>query len=208
MTEDHRPSDVALSGTEASTSDRHLAGVGPAYGTPGTARMRHVIFETQEKADAFIADLTTQTGGTSATGRPRAHVEAPGEVEADLHRDTPAEEVAEGAVNGTFAGGIAGGVIGLLGIVIAGALTGGAAVPVILGMVAVGAGVGAATGAVGGVVGVEEHGTLGEYQVHRHQYEELHGALQSGHTPVAVDPSIPENLLTRVMTAHEGRLLT
>jgi hypothetical protein len=136
---------------------------------------------------------------------------------ADVHGGTP-EDAGAGAIKGTEAGlavGAVAGVLtttGVLGVAAATAATvatGGLALPVILGMAALGAGVGAAVGGVGGAAGVDEtHGAGNHaYEVDHGHYDNVNARMEQGHHVVAVDDSIPAGLLEETCARHGGHFI-
>lgn len=195
-----------------------------------TEAMKHYIFPTAADADAFITDLQSQgvvrpevgttnyrragTVSTPATGYtdPALGTAAPAYVEGS----GTAEDAAAGAVKGTGVGAAVGATAGVLGT--AGALgaaaatvaTGGLALPLILGMTALGAGVGAAVGGVGGAAGVDETGH-GEgydyYEQNDTRYNEVETATNAGGRAVAVDDSVPADVVAAAAGRHNGRLV-
>ena len=182
--------------------------------------MRHIAFPTEQAADAFQQDLVSQgvarpeLGRASVSPMAAAVVAEPHGVVAEPHGGT-AEDAGVGAVKGTEAGllvGAAAGVLtttGILGAAAATAVTvatGGLALPVILGMAALGAGVGAAVGGVGGAAGVDEtHGAAHHaYEVDHGHYTDVNTRLGQGQHVIAVDDSIPAELVEEACIRHGG----
>ncbi len=174
--------------------------------------MKHILFPTVADADAFIADL--QSSGAihpevrTATLNRRT---ATGEVVAGA--DAGAEDAGAGAVKGTGVGALVGAAAGILG---AGAVvaTGGLALPVILGMTALGSGVGAAVGGIGGASGIDENGdgrtSASGYDstVDDHYYDHLNTSVQGGGRAVAVDDNVPADVLNAAMARHKGAFVS
>ena len=181
--------------------------------------MRHLLFPTTAQADAFIQDLQSQglvqpelgstninrrtatdttTTGTSVTGTGAASAYDDG----TLGGGTP-EDAGAGAVKGTGVGLVAGAVAGTIATVATGGL---AAVPVILGMAALGSGVGAGVGAVGGAAGVDETYDGGTYdgRVTDEQYDRLSGGVDSGGRAIAVEDSVPQDAVEAAAARHGG----
>ena len=178
--------------------------------------MRHIAFPSEQAADAFSQDLITQGLATPELGRgtvsPRMEALA-----TDTHGGT-AEDAGAGAVKGTEAGLLVGaaagaltttGVLGVAAATAATVATGGLALPVILGMAALGAGVGAAVGGVGGAVGVDETHGAGHhaYEVEHGHYNDVHAHVTQGRHVVAVDDSIPTGPLEAACLRHGGHLI-
>ncbi|GGL08871.1 hypothetical protein GCM10010844_29530 [Deinococcus radiotolerans] len=119
-----------------------------------------------------------------------------------------AEDAGAGAVKGTGVGAVVGAAAGILatGATIA---TGGLALPVILGMTALGSGVGAAVGATGGAMGVDETGKTYDdrYDVDDTYYDRMDSTINSGGRVVAVDDSVPQDVLMDAVTRHGGEIV-
>ncbi|WP_407542583.1 hypothetical protein Q0M94_23630 (plasmid) [Deinococcus radiomollis] len=182
--------------------------------------MRHIAFPTEQAAEAFQQDLVSQGVARPEYGRASVSPMAPA-VAADTHgvvtepNGGTAEDAGAGAIKGTEAGlvvGAAAGALttaGVLGTAAATAVTvatGGLALPVILGMAALGAGVGAAVGGVGGAAGVDEtHGAAHHaYEVDHGHYSDVNTRMSEGQHVVAVDDSIPANLVEEACMRHGG----
>ncbi|MBC7646559.1 MAG: hypothetical protein H7095_05540 [Pseudopedobacter sp.] len=179
--------------------------------------MKHLIFQSQTQADAFIQDLQSQ--GVIQTQMGRAQIRHTDSTNSTLPttNTTPssaevqdaAEDAGVGAVRGTGAGVVAGAVAG----VVATALTGGLFAPVILGMAALGSGVGAAVGAAGGAAGVDETSTdsslKSDYSsdVNRDQYDRLNTSTSSGGYTLAVDDSVPYDAVMAAAKRHGGEFV-
>ncbi len=186
--------------------------------------MKHILFPTIAAADAFIADLQargavrpevgsstlnrrTAPGMTdsAATSGPRDASEG---VNPDMGGD--AEDAGAGAVKGTVVGALTGAAAAVIGTV-ATVATGGIALPVVLGMAALGSGVGAAVGGIGGAVGVDETGTAGGRYDHSDldddAYTRIDSGVNSGGRAVAVDENVPQAVLEEAVQAHGGHFI-
>lgn len=189
--------------------------------------MKHILFPTVAAADAFIADLQSRGVvqpeiGTTTLGRRSAQDLGTAPVVTDTAVVTEggtAEDAGAGAVKGTVAGLVSGAAIGAIGtatgLIAAGAATvatGGLALPVILGMAALGSGVGAAVGGIGGAAGVDETGdgriTATGYDASSHidddHYDRLDSGINAGGRAVAVDDNVPTDVLEEAMRSHDG----
>lgn len=190
--------------------------------------MKHILFPTVAAADAFVSDLQARgvvqsevASGTFNRRTSLAEVAADGPLlTAESGQATnaggTAEDAGAGAVKGTVAGLVSGAAIGaigtatgLIGATAATVATGGLALPVILGMAALGSGVGAAVGGIGGAAGVDEtddRRTGGSYddQLDDDRYDRMSSGVASGGRAVAVDDNIPQDVLEEVMRAHDG----
>ncbi|WP_216328376.1 hypothetical protein [Deinococcus aestuarii] len=183
--------------------------------------MRHLLFPTKDAADAFIADLraqgliqpevghvTVNRRMTDATRQMEAGSTTTGTAGAG-EVDT-AHEAGRGAVEGTGIGAAAGAVAGVIGSV-ATVATGGLALPVILGMTALGSGVGAAVGAVAGGATAEGTGgvgdTSGSYDVSDDQHDRLSSGLSGGGRAVAVEDSVPADAVAAAAARHGGQFV-
>ena len=167
--------------------------------------MKHILFPTVSDADAFIADLQNQGVARPELGNATFNRRTTTEVVSDA--SAGAEDAGAGAVKGTGVGALVGAAAGVLG---AGAVvaSGGLALPVILGMTALGAGVGAGVGAVGGAAGIDENAdgrTAGGYALDDHHYDEINTTVTGGGRAVAVDDSIPADVLNAAVARHNGR---
>ncbi|GGS26941.1 hypothetical protein [Deinococcus knuensis] len=165
--------------------------------------MKHIIFPTETAADAFIADLKSQgviapTMGSATVTRRGAAADP---VVTDGVDGGTAEDAGAGAVKGTGVGAAVGAVAGILatGATIA---TGGLALPVVLGMAALGSGVGAAVGATGGAMGVDETGHT--YEADDDYYDRLNTTTTNGGRVVAVDESVPTDVVEAAAIRHGG----
>jgi hypothetical protein len=112
------------------------------------------------------------------------------------------EDAAAGAVKGTGIGIAVGAVAGIVATLATGGL---AALPVILGMAALGSGVGAGVGAVGGASGVEE--TDSYSSLSDDQYDHLNRKVASGSYVLAIDDTVPEEAVISAATRHGGEFL-
>lgn len=186
--------------------------------------MRHLLFPTVQQADAFIQDLLDQgairpeIGHTAYRRNSDAVMADPtstttmssgaariDDLDPDLRGGT-AEDAAAGAVKGTAVGAVVGAVAGTVATVATGGL---AAVPVILGMTALGSGVGAGVGAIGGAEGVDE--TSGAAydpaygSVTDAQYDRLNTGVNSGGRAIAVDDTVPADVVDAAAARHGGQ---
>jgi hypothetical protein len=131
-----------------------------------------------------------------------------------------AEDAGAGAVKGTGVGAVVGAGAGLLGTAgtIAGVgatvATGGLAIPVVLGMAALGAGVGAAVGAAGGAAGVDENhdgrtadSDYGTYGVSDDYYDRMHSTVNAGGRAVAVEDAVPYDVVAEAVKRHGGEFV-
>ncbi|WP_407572198.1 hypothetical protein [Deinococcus altitudinis] len=194
--------------------------------------MKHILFPTVAAADAFIADLQGRGVvkpeiGTTTLGRRSAQDLGTSTVTTDTRsadqvgvEGGTAEDAGAGAVKGTVAGLVSGAAIGAIGTAtgliatgVATVATGGLALPVILGMAALGSGVGAAVGGIGGAAGVDETGdgrTTG-YDATSHidddHYDRLDSGINAGGRAVAVDENVPADVLEEAMRAHDGHFV-
>lgn len=176
--------------------------------------MKHILFPTVADADAFIADLQTQgvvqnQVGTATLNRRNPNAEVvTSETEVVGGGGTP-EDAAAGAVKGTGVGALVGAAAGILG---AGAVvaTGGLALPVILGMTALGSGVGAAVGGIGGATGVDEtgEGYVTTTTVDDDYYDHLHTSVSGGGRAVAVDDHVADDVLNAAVSRHNGQFVS
>ncbi len=199
--------------------------------------MKHILFPTTAQADAFIAEMQQKgvvapTLGTSTysrhsemdsvrtTGNGMADTYGSGMDNMDGQASAAAEDAGAGAVKGTGVGAVVGAGAGLLGTAgtIAGVgatvATGGLAIPVILGMAALGAGVGAAVGATGGAAGVDENhdgrtadDDYGSYGVNDDYYGRMHDTVNAGGRAVAVEDAIPYEVVAEVAQRHGGEFV-
>lgn len=183
------------------------------------------MFPTAADADAFLADVQQQGAtlgnatytrrGTATDGTYADGTYADGTVTGDA--GAGAEDAGAGAVKGTGVGAVVGAAAGFLataGTVAAGVATGGLAVPVILGMAALGSGVGAAVGATGGAMGIDENrdgrtadtGTGDYYEADDSYYDRMDSTMSGGGRVVAVQDPVPANVMDAA-TRHGGEVV-
>ena len=148
--------------------------------------MKHILFPTVAAADAFVSDLQTR-------GAIRPEV-----ASGNFSRRTSLSEVAaDGPLLSSDPSGQTTGVGGTP-----------EALPVILGMAALGSGVGAAVGAIGGAAGVDETDNRStsayDSQLDDDRYDRVSSGMASGGRAVAVDDNVPQDVLEEVMKAHDG----
>ncbi|GAA5436804.1 hypothetical protein [Deinococcus aquaticus] len=167
--------------------------------------MKHIIFPTTTAADAFIADLQSQGVIAPTMGSATVNRRTPVAPVVDGVEGGTAEDAGAGAVKGTGVGAAVGVVAGVLatGATIA---TGGLALPVILGMAALGSGVGAAVGATGGAMGVDE--TSNAYDADDDYYDRLNTTATNGGRTVAVDDSVPADVVEAAAIRHGGEYVS
>ena len=108
-------------------------------------------------------------------------------------------------MKGTGVGAAVGAVAGIIatGATVA---TGGLALPVILGMAALGSGVGAAVGATGGAMGVDETGDY--YDADDDYYDRLNTTHTNGGRTVAVHDSVPADVVEAAAIRHGGEYVS
>ena len=175
--------------------------------------MKHILFPTVADADAFIADLKSQGVIRSEVGTATLNRSSSTTTDVVSDASAGAEDAGAGAVKGTGVGALVGAAAGVLG---AGAVvaTGGLALPVILGMTALGAGVGAGVGAVGGAAGIDENadgrvaGDSYSTTVDDHYYDHLNTSVSNGGRAVAVDDNVPADVLSATMARHNGHFVS
>ncbi|WP_243398186.1 hypothetical protein [Deinococcus koreensis] len=187
--------------------------------------MKHIMFPTVSAADAFVAEM--QQRGMSmgnATYTRRGSMDTSAAGSSTMGSDTTyageagagAEDAGAGAVKGTGVGAVAGaaaGFLGTAGAIAAGVATGGLAVPVILGMAALGSGVGAAVGATGGAMGVDENhdGRTADAGDHRYEasdthYDRMDSTVSSGGRVVAVEDTVSADVMDAA-ARHGGEVV-
>ena len=124
-----------------------------------------------------------------------------------------AEDAGAGAIKGTGVGAVVGAVAGVVATVTTGGL---AAVPVILGMAALGSGVGAGVGAIGGAAGVDETSVQGiddtaDYDtssvVTDEQHDRLSSGVAGGGHAIAVADSVPDDVVRATAERHGGQFV-
>lgn len=171
--------------------------------------MKHLLFPSKEQADAFIEDLRAQgliqpeIGQTTFNRRGGMTDTTTTRTTSDMGNASPeAEAAGEGAVEGTGVGAAVGAVAGVAGAA-ATVATGGLALPVILGMTALGAGVGAAVGAAGGAESADSmNGYLDDTR-----YDTLNSGMQGGGRAVAVEDNVPADAVQAAAARHGGRFV-
>ncbi|BDP40343.1 hypothetical protein DAETH_03120 [Deinococcus aetherius] len=183
--------------------------------------MKHLLFPSKEAADAFIADLRAQgliqpqvgqvtvgRRGAGAIRQPETTPAPPAPAGADDVGS--ANEAGVGLVAGAGVGAAAGAVIGVIGSV-ATVATGGLALPVILGMAAVGGGFGAVAGAVASTGTAEGTGgvgdTTGSHDVTGEQHDRLSSGMAGGGRAVAVEDSVPADAVAAAAARHGGQFV-
>ncbi|PYE53314.1 hypothetical protein [Deinococcus yavapaiensis] len=204
--------------------------------------MKHLVFPNKTQADAFVQDLLAQGviqpetrsanfGRRSTMRDANLDAQADASTRVDTTRDdvmaandadAGAEDAGAGAVKGTGVGAVVGAVAAAVGTV----ATGGAlAIPVLLGMTALGSGVGASVGAVGGAGGVDEnhdgrtsadsYGATGTpnvdssdhvYHLDDERFDSLYTSTQQG-TAIAVEDDIPSQVVEAAAARHGGRFV-
>lgn len=191
--------------------------------------MRHLIFPTVAQADAFVQDLmsqgviqpemgqtsfqrrssvssmdTTTTQTSAATATTTEYVDGGGD----------GQDMAGGALKGTALGAVAGVAAGAVV-----AATGGlAAVPVLLGMGALGSGLGAAAGTADAAVhgdGMEtrvagQGGTRNydeRYEFEDTHYNDIQSTVDAGGRAIAIEDDVPLDVVEAAMARHGGRFV-
>lgn len=158
--------------------------------------MKHVLFPSDGAADAFLQALGQH--GLAAVDAGYAPVADADQAVAE----GTVEDAAAGAVKGTGAGVIVGAVAGTVLAVASGGL---AAIPLILGMAALGSGVGAGVGAVGGATGVDETGN--GYLVDDEVYASHARVTQQGGRVVALHDSVADRPEIHDLAAQYGGMV-
>ncbi len=185
--------------------------------------MKHLIFPTKTQADEFIQDLKSQGVIQASLGTTDLSRSTPSTMNSSTMNSSTladpmleggtAEDAGVGAVRGTGAGVVVGAIAGVVATIATGGL---AAVPVILGMTALGSGVGAAVGAAGGAMGVDETATDSSLKsdssmvgssLTDDQYGRLNTHVSNGGYPVAVDDSVPADIVSSAASRHGGQLI-
>ncbi|KEF33962.1 MULTISPECIES: hypothetical protein [Deinococcus] len=194
--------------------------------------MRHLIFPTVAQADAFVQDLLSQGviqpemgqtsfGRRSATTTDMGTAATPATTQTATQTTTEyvdgggdAADMAGGALKGTALGAVAGVAAGAVV-----AATGGlAAVPVLLGMGALGSGIGAAAGTADAAVhgdGMETRvAAQGEtrryddrYDLDDTHYNEIQSAVDAGGRAIAIEDDVPLDVVEATMARHGGRFV-
>ncbi len=177
--------------------------------------MRHLLFPTVAQADAFVQDLQSQglirpeMGQASVNRHSAMGGVTNGTMDnrnAGLDDGGTAEDAGEGAIKGTGVGLVAGAVAGVVATATTVA-TGGLALPVILGMAALGSGVGAGVGAIGGAAGVDETGYDNGYGVSDDHYDRINDTMSSGGRAIAVEDSVPMDAVQAAADRHGGQFV-
>ncbi|GAA5534390.1 hypothetical protein [Deinococcus aluminii] len=179
--------------------------------------MKHLLFPSKEQADAFIEDLRAQgliqpDIGHMPLNRRTAMAEAntaTSTTGTGYAAGDTADDAAEGAVEGTGVGAAVGAVAGAVATVATGGL---AAVPILLGMTALGAGVGAGVGAIGGAEGANETGGYigapsGDSYLDDDRYDRLNSGVEGGGRAVAVEDNVPADAVEAAAARHGGQFV-
>lgn len=186
--------------------------------------MRHLIFPTVAQADAFVQDLQSQgviqpeMGQTSFQRRSSAGSMGTATTQTTAATATTTEYVDGGGDGADMAGGaLKGTALGAVAGVAAGAVvaaTGGlAAVPVLLGMGALGSGLGAAAGTADAAVhgdGMETRVARSyddRYEVDDTHYDEMHSTVEGGGRAIAIEDDVPMDVVEAAMARHGGRFV-
>jgi hypothetical protein len=178
--------------------------------------MKHLLFPTVAQADAFVQDLQAQgviqpeVGQTTLNRRGSAGMATDtttrvgGRDSGHVDGGT-AEDAGDGALAGTGVGAAVGAAAGAVATV----ATGGLAAPLILGMAALGSGVGAGVGAIGGAAGVDETGDgyRRSYEVEDSQYDRMSSGMSGGGRAIAVDDSVPADVVSAAAARHGGEFV-
>lgn len=196
--------------------------------------MRHLLFPSKEQADAFIEDLraqgviqpeighttlnrrVTEAMGDTTTGMGSGAATTTTTQGGYIEGGGTAEDAGEGAIRGTGVGAAVGTIAGAVATVATGGL-GAVAVPVILGMTALGSGVGAGVGAIGGAAGVDETGGstvtsntsryADSYDVDHEQHDRISTGMNAGGRAVAVEDNIPSDIVQAAAARHGGQFV-
>ena len=176
--------------------------------------MKHLLFPTVAQADAFVQDLQSQNLIQADMGQTSVNRQSSmATMNNDMDRSDAAytdggtaEDAGEGAVKGTGVGLVAGAVAGVIATATTVA-TGGLALPVILGMAALGSGVGAGVGAIGGAAGVDETGYDNGYGVSDEHYDRMDQTVNSGGRAIAVEDSVPLAAVQAAAERHGGQII-
>ncbi|MPY67584.1 hypothetical protein F8S09_12955 [Deinococcus sp. SDU3-2] len=196
--------------------------------------MRHLIFPTVAQADAFVQDLLSQgviqpeMGQTSFQRRTAAGSVGAADMgtttsQTNTATATTTEYVDGGGDGADMAGGaLKGTALGAVAGVAAGAVvaaTGGlAAVPVLLGMGALGSGIGAAAGTADAAVhgdGMETRvAASGETRSYEDRYEfedthynDMQTTVDAGGRAIAIEDDVPMDVVEAAMARHGGRFV-
>ncbi|MFB9992120.1 hypothetical protein ACFFLM_09130 [Deinococcus oregonensis] len=187
--------------------------------------MKHLMFPTVAQADAFVQDLQSQgvirpelgsasinrrsdVSGTVTDSSMASTTGVMTDTGADYDGGT-AEDAGAGAVKGTGVGVAVGAVAGVVATIATGGLAG---IPVILGMAALGSGVGAGVGAVGGAAGVDEthggtDGYSSSYDVDDDHYDRMNSTVSNGGRTIAVEDSVPHDVVAAAAARHGGQFV-
>ena len=192
--------------------------------------MKHLAFPTKAQADEFIQDLqsqgviqkglgTTDLSRSTVTNPNSSNMNSSSTLSDPMLEGGTAEDAGLGAVRCTGAGVVAGAVAGVVATIATGGL---ADIPTILGMTALGAAVGAAGGAMGvdetatdsslksdsALIGSTGAGLSGAgSSLTDDQYNRLNTHVSSGGYPVAVDDSVPADIVASAVTRHGGEFV-
>ncbi|MBB5233713.1 hypothetical protein [Deinococcus budaensis] len=185
--------------------------------------MKHLIFPTVAQADAFVQDLQSQgviqpeMGQTSFRRRTSAGMTGGVGTQTTQTVTTEyvdgggdGEDMAKGALGGTALGAVAGVAAGAVV-----AATGGlAAVPVLLGMGALGSGIGAAAGAAEGAVNGDgmvtrqAHDHNAGYDLDDTHYDTMNSTVETGGRAIAIEDSVPSDIVEAAAARHGGRFVS
>lgn len=186
--------------------------------------MKHLIFPTVAQADAFVQNLQSQgviqpeSGQTSFRRRTSAAgmggtttqtTQTQTQTTEYVDGGGDAEDMGKGALGGTAVGAVAGVAAGAIV-----AATGGlAAVPVLLGMGALGSGIGAAAGAAEGAVNGDGMVTRqaynhdAGYDIDDTNYDTMSSTVETGGRAIAVEDSVPADIVEAAAARHGGRFV-
>lgn len=194
--------------------------------------MRHLIFPTVAQADAFVQDLQSQgviqpemgqtsfqrrsSGGNVGTTTTQATQTTAATATTTEYVDGGGDgaDMAGGALKGTALGAVAGVAAGAVV-----AATGGlAAVPVLLGMGALGSGLGAAAGTADAAVhgdGMETRVAASgdarryedRYDFDDTHYSDIQTTVDAGGRAIAIEDDVPMDVVEAAMTRHGGRFV-
>lgn len=171
--------------------------------------MRHLMFQDKSQAIAFVKDLQDQGFTQIQIGEtdipyspsPTPQLTNPEIRSSPIANGTP-EDAGAGAVKGMGVGVVVGAIAG----VVATLASGGLAAPVILGMAALGSGIGAEVGAIGGAAGVDETGKTFP-SLSSEQYDRMNSMISSGSYALAIDNTLPQEVIVATAARHGGELL-
>ena len=192
----------------------------PQLGRTSLTRASGAMPGSDSAADGTLSDGTplgrpvsgAVSEGSVGTGGSR--IDALDEELTDGHLGGgTAEDAGAGAVKGTGVGAVVGAIAGAVATVASGGLL---AVPVVLGMAALGSGVGAGVGAIGGAAGVNETSVQGvddsaeypsSYAVSDEQHTRMSQGVASGGHAIAVADSVPEDVVRTAAQRHGGQFV-